>query len=126
MDEHFRKMADQWRSNVTTPLSPATSHQKPGRVMKVIPPAISIPAPAPTSPECPELLSSGSEKEKVYSSDSGTFDSDEDGPQPPSSIPDDEENQTDYFYLSPRLDAKDKNESGGGKRVTFSKNLVKV
>lgn len=114
MDEHFRKMADQWRSNVTE-----ASPGKSGKVMKV-PEFVNNRKDSATSPECPELLSSGSDKDKVYSSDSGTFDTDED--EGDGRVHKDE-NERDYFYLSPRLDSKG---TFHGKRVTFSKNLVKV
>uniref|UniRef100_A0A914Z5K2 WW domain-containing protein n=1 Tax=Panagrolaimus superbus TaxID=310955 RepID=A0A914Z5K2_9BILA len=144
MDEHFRKMADHWRSNVTEPLPipiPSSMNNnnnnkiKPKRIIKIPAPLnIVKPSSSPTSPECPELLSSGSEKEKVYSSDSGTFDTDEENEMRDTVIleHDDDNNDNDkkdYFYLSPRRDSIEEKEeefNDGSKRVTFSKNLVKV
>uniref|UniRef100_A0A914PTH1 Uncharacterized protein n=1 Tax=Panagrolaimus davidi TaxID=227884 RepID=A0A914PTH1_9BILA len=72
-------MADHWRSNIAEPIPNPPIKPKPKRVMK-IPASLNIVKAAsssPISPECPELLSSGSDKEKIYSSDSGTFDTDE-------------------------------------------------
>uniref|UniRef100_A0AC35F291 WW domain-containing protein n=1 Tax=Panagrolaimus sp. PS1159 TaxID=55785 RepID=A0AC35F291_9BILA len=129
MDENFRKMADHWRSNIAEPIPNPPIKSKPKRVMK-IPASLNIvkASSSPTSPECPELLSSGSDKEKIYSSDSGTFDTDEDDDEIEKNkfFPENEDKK-DYFYLSPRLDDSNEKEfNDGSKRVTFSKNLVKV